>query len=77
MGAYIWQSVWPVNAKLFWRLDGLPARLGVPVDDVGGGEHSQARRTCNLQIDYPTTPACAGLGPVPLVESWTALGANP
>ena len=45
------------------------------VDDVGGGEHGQARRACNLQIDHPTTPACAGLGPVPLVESWTALGA--
>ena len=44
------------------------------VDDVGGGEHGQARRACNLQIDHPTTPACAGLGPVPLVESWTALG---
>ena len=43
------------------------------VDDVG--EHSQARRACNVQIDHPTTPACAGLGPVPLVESWTALGA--
>ena len=42
------------------------------VVDVGGGEHSQARRACNLQIDHPTTlharalveAALDGFGPI-------------